>query len=56
MDWSNTIYFMLANRAACAFIIRKGQVVWSYDDPAGKGEISDAILLSNGLLPRTNTR
>ena len=33
-----------------AFIIRKGQVVWSYDDPAGKGEISDAILLSNGNL------
>jgi hypothetical protein len=25
-------------------------VVWSYDDPAGKGEISDAILLSNGNL------
>ena len=33
-----------------AFIIRKGQVVWSYDDPEGKGEISDAILLSNGNL------
>ena len=31
-----------------AFIIKKGAVVWSYDDPAGKGEISDAILLSNG--------
>ena len=26
-----------------AFIIRKGQVVWSYDDPDGKGEISDAV-------------
>jgi hypothetical protein len=33
-----------------AFIIRKGQVVWSYDDPAGRGEISDAVLLSNGNL------
>src|SRR6058998_1832974 len=33
-----------------AFIIRKGQVVWSYDDPDGKGEISDAVLLSNGNL------
>ncbi len=33
-----------------AFIIRKGQVVWSYEDPAGKGEISDAVLLSNGNL------
>jgi len=33
-----------------AFIIRKGQVVWTYDDPAGRGEISDAVLLSNGSL------
>ena len=33
-----------------AFIVRKGRVVWSYDDPAGKGEISDAVLLSNGNL------
>ncbi len=33
-----------------AFIVRKGQVVWSYEDPEGKGEISDAILLSNGNL------
>src|SRR5215207_10036073 len=33
-----------------AFIVRKGQVVWSYDDPEGRGEISDAILLSNGNL------
>jgi hypothetical protein len=30
------------------FIIRKGQVVWSYEDPQGRGEISDAVLLSNG--------
>jgi outer membrane protein assembly factor BamB len=33
-----------------AFIVKKGRVVWSYDDPAGRGEISDAILLSNGNL------
>jgi len=33
-----------------AFIVRKGQVVWSYDDPMGRGEISDAVLLSNGNL------
>jgi hypothetical protein len=33
-----------------AFIIRKGKVVWSYDDPTGRGEISDAVLLSNGNL------
>ncbi len=30
------------------FIVKKGEIVWTYDDPAGKGEISDAILLSNG--------
>jgi hypothetical protein len=29
-------------------IVKKGEIVWSYDDPAGNGEISDAILLSNG--------
>jgi outer membrane protein assembly factor BamB len=33
-----------------AFIVRKGQVVWTYDDPAGRGEISDAVLLSNGNI------
>ncbi len=32
------------------FIVRHGQVVWSYDDPAGKGEISDCVMLSNGNL------
>ncbi len=30
------------------FIVRQGKIVWSYDDPAGKGEISDAVMLSNG--------
>ncbi len=33
-----------------AFIVRQGKIVWSYEDPAGKGEISDAILLGNGNL------
>ncbi|AXC12227.1 hypothetical protein ACPOL_2925 [Acidisarcina polymorpha] len=28
--------------------MRQGKVVWSYDDPAGKGEVSDAVMLSNG--------
>jgi hypothetical protein len=32
------------------FIVRKGKIVWSYDDPAGKGEISDAVMLSNGNI------
>lgn len=30
------------------YIVRGGKIVWSYSDPAGKGEISDAVLLSNG--------
>ena len=32
------------------FIVRQGKVVWSYDDPKGKGEISDAVMLSNGNI------
>ena len=32
------------------FIVRKGKVVWTYDDPSGKGEISDAVMLSNGNI------
>jgi len=31
-------------------IVRKGKIVWSYDDPAGAGEISDAVMLSNGNI------
>jgi hypothetical protein len=30
------------------YIVRGGKVVWAYNDTAGKGEISDATLLSNG--------
>jgi len=30
------------------FLVRQGKIVWSYDDPTGKGEISDAVMLSNG--------
>ncbi len=32
------------------FIVKKGKVVWTYDDPEGKGEISDAVMLSNGNI------
>jgi hypothetical protein len=32
------------------FIVRGGKIVWSYDDPAGKGEISDMMQLSNGNI------
>jgi hypothetical protein len=30
------------------YIVRAGQVAWSYNDSTGRGEISDAIRLSNG--------
>ena len=30
------------------YVLRGGRVVWSYSDPEGKGEISDAVRLSNG--------
>ena len=30
------------------YIVRSGKVVWEYHNPAGKGEISDAVLLSSG--------
>ena len=30
------------------YIVRGGKIAWSYSDRAGKGEISDAVLLSNG--------
>jgi hypothetical protein len=30
------------------YIVRKGKVVWEFHDRASKGEISDAVLLSNG--------
>jgi outer membrane protein assembly factor BamB len=31
------------------FIVKKGQIVWSYTHP-GRGEISDAVLLANGHM------
>ena len=30
------------------YIVRGGKIAWSFSDPAGKGEISDAVMLSNG--------
>ena len=30
------------------YIVKKGQVIWSYIDTTGRGEISDAILMKNG--------
>jgi outer membrane protein assembly factor BamB len=30
------------------YIVRHGRVVWSYHNPGSRGEISDAVLMSNG--------
>jgi hypothetical protein len=32
------------------FIVRQGKIAWSYEDPEGHGEISDAVMLSNGNI------
>ena len=32
------------------FLVRHGAIAWTFDDPAGKGEISDAVMLSNGNI------
>lgn len=32
------------------YIVRQGQVVWSWENPNSKGEISDAVLMSNGNI------
>jgi hypothetical protein len=37
-------------KAQNMYIVRKGKVVWKYEDAASKGEISDAILLSDGNI------
>ncbi len=36
------------------FIVRGGKIAWSYEDTEGKGEISDAVLLSNGNVLYTH--
>ncbi|MEO6284294.1 MAG: hypothetical protein ABIN80_21870 [Dyadobacter sp.] len=35
-------------KARNMYIVRDGQIAWSYIDTVGKGEISDAILMQNG--------
>lgn len=32
------------------YIVERGEVAWEYSDPQGRGEISDAILLSDGHI------
>ena len=31
-------------------IVKGGKVVWSFEEPEGKGEVSDAVMLSNGNI------
>jgi len=35
-------------KAQNIYIVRKGQIVWKHEDSTGKGEISDAVRMSNG--------
>ena len=37
-------------RSRKMYIVKKGKIVWSYDDSLSKGEISDAVLMKNGNL------
>ena len=30
------------------YLVKKGEIVWAYHNPGSRGEISDAVLLSNG--------
>ncbi|SFS21507.1 hypothetical protein SAMN05421771_4224 [Granulicella pectinivorans] len=32
------------------FVLKGGKVAWSFDEPEGKGEVSDAVMLSNGNI------
>ena len=32
------------------YLVRKGEVVWAYNDASSKGEISDAVRMSNGNI------
>ncbi len=32
------------------YIVRKGKIVWSYQDTLSRGEISDAVMLTNGNI------
>ncbi len=32
------------------YMVKGGKVTWEYDDPQGRGEISDAVLLSDGHI------
>jgi hypothetical protein len=36
-------------------IVRKGKIVWSYKDTTGKGEINDAVFMTNGNVLYAHT-
>ena len=38
------------NKVHDMFIVKKGEIVWSYHNAGSRGEISDAVLLSNGSI------
>jgi len=44
--------FMYAGEAKVhnLYIVRKGKIVWSYQDTLSRGEISDAVMLTNGNI------
>lgn len=48
----NSLDFLYAGQSKSRkmFIVKNGEVSWRYDDPNGKGEISDAILLTDGHI------
>lgn len=37
-------------KARNMYIVKKGQIAWSYIDTTGRGEISDAVMLTNGNI------
>lgn len=32
------------------FVVKGGKVVWSFEEPEGKGEMSDTVMISNGNI------
>ncbi|MDB6078893.1 MAG: hypothetical protein JWO82_2640 [Akkermansiaceae bacterium] len=38
------------NKTQDMYLVRKGEIVWSWHNPGSRGEISDAVLLSNGSV------
>ncbi|MEO5714474.1 MAG: hypothetical protein ABIT37_13385 [Luteolibacter sp.] len=38
------------NKVHDMYVVKKGEIVWSYQNHGGRGEISDAVLLSNGSV------